>query len=268
MNLKSFACMLLMLFSCVAYSQPVVIVTPLEVDDRSLSRHSEIARAYIEDALVNGGHASIVERTRLDAMLKEFDLADFSGLVDPSSAAQFGRLAGAQFLVQGSLMDLNTETRSFTGYGVSTQNQVTRASIRVRAFEMETGRIAFSRIYEGSVTMRASSAGGGHTSSDVAGNAIRDALNRLVNDPDFTQVFAQVRGADGTRAKVSIPVSCMADPCDVEVDGLFVGSTPTEISLTENAVVEFSISKAGYETWTRRVQARSGMNISAELEQR
>lgn len=257
----------LLLLAESAAAQPTVVVTPLESSNFQLGRHAETAQAYIEDALVNQGHASIVERKRMDDMVQELGFSNYSGLADVSTAARFGRMLGANFLVQGTLMDLSTDVRTFSGYGVRTRNEVTEASVRVRVLELESGRIAFSKIFNGSVTTQMTSSGGQGT-TDAAGGAVRDALQRLVNDAQFQNVFASAASGQPARVEIPIQVRCMADPCDVEVDGLFVGNTPIDVPLVEGSEVELVISKVGHEPWVRRLMPRVDMTINAELEPR
>ena len=52
-------------------SRPVAVITPLETQNYSLGRQSGTAHAYIEDALVNSGTASVVDRQRMDAMVQD-----------------------------------------------------------------------------------------------------------------------------------------------------------------------------------------------------
>jgi PEGA domain len=63
-------------------------------------------------------------------------------------------------------------------------------------------------------------------------------------------------------------VSVMSTPdgADVEIDGSFVGSTPSTVQLAvgEHSVV---IKKTGYETWERKLRVSGGdVKVSAELE--
>ena len=48
-------------------------------------------------------------------------------------------------------------------------------------------------------------------------------------------------------------------------DGVYVGSTPTEIALPEGNASDIKISKAGFQAWNKRVQPREGMQINVEL---
>ena len=244
-------------------ARPVAVVTPLETQNYSLGNQAGTAHAYIEDALVNSGTASVVDRQRMDAMVEELGFGSYSGLADPGKAARFGKMLGAHFLVQGTLMDLREEDREFSGYGVNTRNRVTSAAVRVRIMALETSEIVFSRIFNGSKT-ETQTGSGGQTVGDAPGAAVRDALQKLVVDTDFRSVFQRFT-PPGVQPEITVSVSCTNNPCDLELNGVYVGSTPTEIALPEGNTADIKISKAGYQAWNKRVQPREGMQINVEL---
>jgi len=244
-------------------AKPVVVVTPLETQRYSLGRQADTAHAYIEDALVNSGAASVVDRKRMDAMVQELGFGNYSGLADPGKAARFGKMLGAHFLVQGTLMDLREETREFSGYGVDTRNTITSAAVRVRVMALESSEIVFSRIFNGSKT-EAQTNSGGQSVGDAPGAAVRDALQKLVADANFRGVFERFT-PPGAQPEISVAVSCTNNPCDLELNGVYVGSTPTEIALPAGNTADIRISKAGFQAWNKRVQPREGMQINVEL---
>jgi len=82
----------------------------------------------------------LVERGRIDAIVGEFDLAR-TGLVDVSTAAQIGRLLGAQAIVIMSISGVTASPfgAAIAGIGASVFN--VRASVQMRMVDVETGRI-------------------------------------------------------------------------------------------------------------------------------
>jgi hypothetical protein len=77
----------------------------------------------------------------------------------------------------------------------------------------------------------------------------------------------------GGPVESAVPVSAKlhveSDPpgADIEVDGSFVGNTPSDVQVTEgdHAV---TVKKAGFKDWERmlKVSGGSSVNLSAELE--
>lgn len=66
--------------------------------------------------------------------------------------------------------------------------------------------------------------------------------------------------------KVSVLIESSPDNCDIEVDGVYIGVTPVQVSLKEG-VHHMKIAKAGYLDWSRTVKAYNGLFVSATLVQ-
>jgi hypothetical protein len=67
--------------------------------------------------------------------------------------------------------------------------------------------------------------------------------------------------------QTTISVSSMPSGADVEVDGKFIGNTPSSLTLTvgDHAI---KVTKKGYKVWERNLTASGGtVNLSAELEE-
>jgi hypothetical protein len=69
--------------------------------------------------------------------------------------------------------------------------------------------------------------------------------------------------ADVTASQIMIDANVSS--CDIEVDGAFVGNTPSQLSLTPGKH-HISVKKKGYQTWTRDMMVSgSGVHISADM---
>ncbi|WP_066116702.1 CsgG/HfaB family protein [Geminocystis sp. NIES-3709] len=94
--------------------------------------------------LVDSEKYRVIERSRLNAVLAEQNLGT-SGRVDPSTAAQIGRLLGVEVVLIGSVtqFDIQKQGSSFGLFGVSVGGQTTEAlvSLNVRAVNTTTGEI-------------------------------------------------------------------------------------------------------------------------------
>ncbi|WP_353064338.1 PEGA domain-containing protein [Tunturibacter psychrotolerans] len=63
----------------------------------------------------------------------------------------------------------------------------------------------------------------------------------------------------------SITVDASAPNCDIEVDGNFVGNTPSTLNLTPGKH-QVTVKKAGYQEWSRSMLVASGsVRLSAEM---
>ena len=109
------------------------------------------------------------------------------------------------------------------------------------------------------------------------GNAVKDACDAITADwptraaknatprqPVQPSSFAGNSMATSSTSKIS--VSSTPANADIELDGSFVGSTPSVIDVTagDHSVV---VKKTGYKSWERKLKVTGGVvNISAELE--
>jgi hypothetical protein len=101
------------------------------------------------------------------------------------------------------------------------------------------------------------------------GNAVKDACEAITKD--WPTRAAKVAAAAPETAKEiasanKISVASVPGNADIEIDGSFVGNTPSivEVNPGEHSVV---IKKSGYKSWERKLKVTSGVvNLSAELE--
>ncbi len=91
-------------------------------------------------SLMKTSRIRLVERARVDAALKELQLAS-SGVIDPATAAQVGRQLGARYAVLGSItaLSVNDEWRSVK-IAEKTDRKV-EVSAEARLVNLETGEL-------------------------------------------------------------------------------------------------------------------------------
>ncbi len=144
----------------------------------------------LANELANTGAFRVVERNKLSRVLEEQDLGA-SGRVSSRSAAQIGKLTGAQYLVTGRVSDYSENSSgsgggiSFKGISLGGKRKKSYIAIDLRVIDANTGEIVHSRTVEGtskSGGMRVGVSRGG-VGLDVgggkntpAGKAIRAAL--------------------------------------------------------------------------------------------
>lgn len=153
----------------------------------TVDRYTEIPRAILEDMLIVQG-IEVVERQRLDQMLLEHEFIRLSGLVDTENAIKIGKLLGANSIIMGTIVNIHTIDKSFSGYAIKTEVKKVRCSIRIRLIDIESGKIKYSKIVKGSVSFMKSEYGG-LSDSDVAYSVIEATLEKLPEDEGFIQFF-------------------------------------------------------------------------------
>jgi hypothetical protein len=73
-------------------------------------------------------------------------------------------------------------------------------------------------------------------------------------------------GAAPANAMASVSVESNVTGADIEVDGNFVGSTPSKVEVTPGSHA-ITVKKKGYQTWTRTMNVSgTGAKVNAELE--
>lgn len=105
------------------------------------------------------------------------------------------------------------------------------------------------------------------------GNAVKDACDAINSDwPKFShKLAASVSAVPATDKPVELAankVSVSSTPvgADIELDGEFVGSTPSVVDIPpgEHTII---VKKAGYKPWQRQMKTTGGaINVVAELE--
>ncbi|HMB56630.1 MAG TPA: CsgG/HfaB family protein [Arenimonas sp.] len=108
----------------------------------------------LSNELSNTGSFRVVERQKVQAVLEEQNLMA-SGRAKLSDAAQMGKLAGAQYLVMGTVTSYEEDTKhnssglSFGGVSLGGNSQTAYIAIDIRVVDTTTGDIAYSRTIEG-----------------------------------------------------------------------------------------------------------------------
>lgn len=115
-------------------------------------------------------------------------------------------------------------------------------------------------------------------STRTLGDSVKDACEAIAKDWPSRASHANKGAAPGQAAQLvevsdkpashasQISVSSTPANADIEVDGNFVGSTPSvvEVSPGEHSVV---VKKNGYQAWQRKMTVTGGsINVSADLE--
>jgi len=100
------------------------------------------------------GAFRVVERSKLEAVLEEQDLAA-SGRVKAGSGPQIGQLTGAQYLVSGTVTSYEENTKStggglsFRGVSLGGKSSEAYLAVDIRVINTETGEVDFVRTVEG-----------------------------------------------------------------------------------------------------------------------
>jgi curli biogenesis system outer membrane secretion channel CsgG len=111
---------------------------------------AEGVSVVLVDRLVNSGNYTVVERSQIEAVLREQNFGA-SGRVDASTAAQIGRILGVEAVVIGSItqFDYDVQDRGVRVFGIGTRRQVVDARVRLNARMVNTSTAEIIRTAEG-----------------------------------------------------------------------------------------------------------------------
>jgi len=221
---------------------------------------------FLENALANSGMFTLIDRLTIKKTLEEYDFNIASGLVDPSYAVQLGKMLGARYLATGNISDINERVIEFKGYNIYTKRTIISVTIGLRIIDQKTGTILFTdqdiSIQELPIdTMNLNTSG---ASNAIYQNLMKQAILKLVNSLREKTISIRPEIPEITK-KILVPINSEPIGADVEVNGIFYGNTPCELSLDEGKILEIIISLGGYDSWIKKIAVSSALKINAKL---
>ena len=127
----------------------------------------------------------VARKDTLKFLLNEQDLGA-SGNVDPSTAAQAMKLAGAQYLVLTTITDfvMGQEAVKFQSLGVAANREVVRVSCSIQIYDTTTGKLIESARFRGeeaNVSHQGSTTADGASLTQITDSLAANILNRIVD---------------------------------------------------------------------------------------
>lgn len=117
-----------------ANDRPIIFVDRIK---NKTSEHidTESVTDSISNQLLRSGKFRFIDMTKVDAVRKQLDYQNNSGMVDPSTAINFGRQIGAQYMLYGNLSSIVKQAGS-------TKDVYYKMTMRL--MDLETGLIEWS----------------------------------------------------------------------------------------------------------------------------
>ena len=115
-----------------------------------------VASDYVLDALLDSDRFSIIEREQMQAIMSEHHL-NLTGMVNPATAVQIGRLTGVKYILYGSVVGCSLKEKTI-GYdnntigGIDNNQHTVIANVVARFIDVETGRIVLAARGKGEST--------------------------------------------------------------------------------------------------------------------
>lgn len=136
------------------------------------------------DVIVNMGGAKVFTRTEMQKVLQEQKF-QMSGLVDDKTLINFGKLAGLQYIITGSISSINFGESAAMGLtksllGVQGSSPEASIDLNIRMIDVTTGEIVFSKKVSGRDLLRNASYVGMIASiKNASGKALEDIRPEL-----------------------------------------------------------------------------------------
>ena len=147
----------------------------------------------------------LIERAKLDKLITEQKLG-VTGIVDPNTASQMGKVLGAAAIVTGAVSEFGTQQKGTDYLITESKKQTARAVVDVRVINTETSQILYAESGKGEV---ASSTG------TFLGMGSRASYNESL-EAEALRAAIQKFAANLTSRLLQIPWTCRV----AELDGL------------------------------------------------
>lgn len=223
----------------------------------------EVASTEILSTLLHKtGAFSVVERTKLKAIITEQGFT-MSGLVDSTkNAVQVGKLLGADFLITGSVLTYGEKVVKFKGYGVTTEKTIKELVVNIKVLDMNTGNIEYATL------ATAQDEALNTNSVTVASDYLERTLLQKALESSVKEITEQMKLRQTVvPEKVNVEFYSTPGGADVEINNVFYGNTPLKIQLNPG-LHKVKISLAQYEPWEKTINAGEGLVVRAVLEKK
>jgi curli biogenesis system outer membrane secretion channel CsgG len=174
---------IVLMLTATTWAKPRVAV--MDFDNKTGYRGWRLGQGasdMLSTEMVKIGKFRMMERERIAAILKEQKLGT-SGLVNPSTAAQVGKVIGVEYIITGAVTEYGESRGGGGGRGVSVGTRGYSAAVDIRLVDTTTGEIVFADTAShslGSVSVRVFGIGGGESFDEKkATEALREAIKEL-----------------------------------------------------------------------------------------
>jgi curli biogenesis system outer membrane secretion channel CsgG len=135
--------------------------------------------------LVNDGGFAVIERERLQAVIDEQGF-QMTGAVEPSQVAQLGLMAGAEYLITGSVTRFGIDRKGASIGGIGASYTEAESAVNIRVINTETAEIVWAGEGEGKKRIVGMSSedvdvyAGEGFNPGLAGEALSPAMEQLM----------------------------------------------------------------------------------------
>ncbi|MDD3886040.1 MAG: PEGA domain-containing protein [Victivallaceae bacterium] len=248
-----------------------------ELADRILKsgeRSVVIGAQYLAAALGKYNSVEVVDQSEIDRAFAQMAKLQAGQKLETED---FGKATGATHLLYGTVADLRTAEKRFTGYGVKTSNVVFSLDVIFKLVELSSQKVIWSQVCTGVDTV---------LNTENLETIDSDRFKVLLNDASvqaaaaIDKLFTPRLAADSSGATAIVTDAPAATPmpkitlsprlpagvaAEVRIDGVFKGHAPLECELRPGRHV-IELSADGYGTKKLTADITGGENFTPQLQ--
>lgn len=241
-NISILTALFLIIFAHASYAKERVAVMDFENKTQHNGWHiGRGAADMLATALVKNDHFTVLEREKVEALLKEQDFGA-GGRVDPTTAAKIGKVIGVEYIVTGAVTEFG-----YSESDLAKENEFAlgkkgyHASVDVRMINVNTSEIVFADSgthSKASLSFKFMGFGGGEKANEKhATEAMRAAIDDVAKKMKITATPATATG-QGAGSMAMILVADVDGPTVAFNNGSNAGlETDQEVTVSRKGKV-------------------------------
>ena len=221
----------------------------------------EIACELLGVSLANTGEYVVVERERIAQIMSEQNLYLTGRFELESVGTQLGQLMSADLLAAGSILSCDSYEETTINWGVKTTIKTVQMLVSIKVWDVAQGSVYWAGTEE------------------AEGVTVKIAWVTTIREGEPAKVLESICSSAATKiadcekavqpgvpsVTITVPIQTTPPGADIEVDGLYVGTTPLQYPLNEAQIYRVRLSYAGYEVWEKQVSVHGELVIDVNL---
>lgn len=233
----------------------------------SRDSYGAITRSKMESTLARWSEVSLADRFQMGLVMRETELNRFLARV--KSMPEWKEDPITHFVLI-ELLSIDSHSSRFSGYGITLQETVYTAILRIRVIDFASRGVVFSTESTGTFAISQSKFVQIQVENPQR-EAVVAAMDALTRDPQFRNdllaaLTRQPREGGKMQPEETVVVfDALPERAAVEINGVVVGTGKVTRRLLRNQRYEVRIFKAGYQDWTGTIEVDADMVIAPEL---
>lgn len=221
----------------------------------------------MESTLARWSEVSLADRFQMGLVMRETELNRFLARV--KSMPEWKEDPITHFVLI-ELLSIDSHSSRFSGYGITLQETVYTAILRIRVIDFASRGVVFSTESTGTFAISQSKFVQIQVENPQR-EAVVAAMDALTRDPQFRNdllaaLTRQPREGGKMQPEETVVVfDALPERAAVEINGVVVGTGKVTRRLLRNQRYEVRIFKAGYQDWTGTIEVDADMVIAPEL---